>query len=381
MVRVRVVAVLLAAVLVVSLSASQASQARQDPPPPAGVTLTGLDAHDGTIVHDGDTWYLYGTHYRCGFEWGVAGTPWCGFGVFSAPSLAGPWTYLRLLFPPSDGDYAWGWATWSWVCGSRGGGCFNPRMMRRGDGVWILYFNAPEDAARGATSSLYAMGCAGPAGPCGDTVPGIGSTHRMEMGACRTGWGGPKNGDFSVFADGDVAYLVCSDGRISIEKLDVWWTNGTADPAGHNAVQNIAYMTDVEGPGVYHAADGTWAMTLSDPSCGYCAGTELSYITSPNGPLGVWLAPQNTGANGPRTGRSRVNSCGGQPRTIFVVDGQPYQWIDTWTNDFTKTPGFRNQTLADVRIEPLIQQGPLVRQPDGHPWGGGYRPFTCGAGQ
>jgi hypothetical protein len=63
------------------------------------------------------------------------------------------------------------------------------------------------------------------------------------------------------------------------------------------------------------------------------------------------------------------------------VDGQPYQWIDTWTNDFTKTPGFRNQTLADIRIEPLIQQGPLVRQPDGHPWGGGYRPFTCGAGQ
>lgn len=375
--RSRIVAGFLAAAVVAAMAVAatgSTSQAWQDPPPPAGVTLTGLDAHDGTVVKDGSTYYLYGTHYRCGFEWGIPGTPFCGFGVFTGPSLSGPWTYARLLFPTTDGAYTWGWATWSWVCGSRGGGCFNPRMVKRAwDGVWILYFNAPEDAARGSASSLYAMGCLGPAGPCGDTAGGVGSTHRMEMGACRNGWGGPKNGDFSVFSDNDVAYLVCSDGRISIERLDRWWTNGTGA-----AVQNIAYLSDVEGPGVYRAPSGEWVMTLSDPSCGYCAGTELSYITSSSGPLGVWLAPPNTGANGPLTGRSRVNSCGGQPRTIFSVDGQAYEWIDTWTNDPTKSPGFRNQTKADIRLEPLIQSGPLVRQPDGHPWGGGYQPFTCG---
>src|SRR3954462_13827641 len=87
-------------------------------PAPAGVTISGLDLHDGTIVESGGVFHLYGTMYGCGFQWG-APSPWCGFGVSRARSLAGPWTAPVPLFAPSArSPYAQ--MSWQELCGDTG---------------------------------------------------------------------------------------------------------------------------------------------------------------------------------------------------------------------------------------------------------------------
>ncbi len=43
-----------------------------------------VDAHDGSIVQDGTTFWLFGTAYDCGFALGKIGTPWCGIRAFSS---------------------------------------------------------------------------------------------------------------------------------------------------------------------------------------------------------------------------------------------------------------------------------------------------------
>lgn len=43
-----------------------------------------IDAHDGQIQRFGDTYYLYGTSYDCGYEWNTPGAPFCGFVSYSS---------------------------------------------------------------------------------------------------------------------------------------------------------------------------------------------------------------------------------------------------------------------------------------------------------
>lgn len=203
-----------------------------------------------------------------------------------------------------------------------------------------------------------------------------GSTYRMPMQACKMG------GDFTIIADGQIAYLACSNGTMGIEQLDIWWANGIATNTS-GAVRSIAYLTNVEAPGVWKdTATGMWVLTYSDPQCGYCSGTGTGYIVSQTSltdtapatsPLGVWLGPTNIGFNPPANGRRLVSgtSCGGQPRTVAVVDGQPYQWIDLWV-------GATNETSAGVRLEPLVRTGAAWRAPaDGTPLVGAFEPFRC----
>ena len=94
------------------------------------ITMSGLDLHDGTINYVNGMFYMYGTMYACGFTWGTHNTPFCGFGVSTAPSITGPWTTPTLLFSPTATVDTTGgnWAvdngqTWNWVCGSDGAGC------------------------------------------------------------------------------------------------------------------------------------------------------------------------------------------------------------------------------------------------------------------
>lgn len=341
-----------------------------------GLTFTGLDAHDGTILKDGTTYYLYGTKYACGYEWLNSASPFCGFGVWTSTALAGPWTYQGLLFDPGGTNPERGGEAWRTTCNYGGNGCFNPRMVKRPDGVWILYFNSPADTFRGRDNAYYAMGCNGPTGGCGSAAGAPhGSTRAMPMGACKT------NGDFSIVVDGTTAYLACSSLKISIEQLDSWWTTGIATTAA-GAVREIAYLNSVEAPGVFRAPDGMWVLTFSDPNCGYCSGTSTGYIVSQasltnTAPattvLGVWLPPTNVGWAAPTTGRRSLSgtSCGGQPRTVFTVDGQAYQWIDLWY-------GAANETNAGIRLEPLVTTGQAWRAPaNGQLWSGGLKPFTC----
>lgn len=373
-----IVALLLTAAAVLAVSTSSAPpQVRTAATPAVGYTLTGMDAHDGTILKYNGTYYLYGTRYSCPtlqappgavppsgqFVWQqhYAVSTFCGFGVWTSAAIGGPWAYQGLLWDPMSTN-PYHNENWQQSCSYGGNGCFNARMIQRWDGVWILFFNVPGDTQRGENNAYYVMGCNGPAGPCGAGVGGYGSTRKMPMNICT------KSGDYSVFADGSNAYLVCSGSQISIEQLDYWWTSGSS-----SGVASIANLSPVEAPGIYKAADGTWVLTVSDPECGYCAGTGLSYAYSSSGPLGNWRVPGNTGWSAPNTGRSKISgtSCGGQPRTAFVLDGQPYEWIDTWY-------GSANETNADIRLEPLVQTGSLDHAVDGHPWAGGFAPLQCG---
>lgn len=105
-------------------------------------------------------------------------------------------------------------------------------------------------------------------------------------------------------------------------------------------------------------------MTYSDPNCGYCSGTGTGYATASN-PMGPWTAPANSGVAAPATGRRDLSatSCGGQPRTVSIVDGQPYEHIDDWY-------GSTNETNAGLHYEPLVylpSAGTAPWQPF-HPW-------------
>jgi hypothetical protein len=377
----KIVMGVLAAVLVLAgLSSAEAAPRAHAVPPkattsapvtiPGGTTISGLDLHDGTIVESAGTYYLYGTQYGCGFRWGVAtATNWCGYGVSSAPSLAGPWSAPTLLFSPTSVD-PWNGRTWVDECTrASNAGCFNPRMVQRYDGVWILAFNSPADYAVEHANAYNFMGCEGPAGPCGPGSGPHGSYHKPSAYTCAT------NGDFTVFNSGATAYLVCTmpNQTLAEEQLDSNWTNGNI--SGHG-LANLSGYTAAEGPGVYYdTANAKWIMTLSYKNCGYGSGCGTAYAWAYT-PMGPWYNPGNYGFAVDSKARSTLswNSCGGQPRTVFVdaLDGQAYQLIDLWV------PGAagdsRNQTDAPVHLEPLVHRN-QVNTP-GQPWQP-FDPWSC----
>jgi hypothetical protein len=320
---------------------------------PAPVILTGLDLHDGTIVQSGGIDYAYGTRYGCGFQWGVPGTPWCGFGVATAASLTGPWTFRRLLFRPRALDN-WGpdkGRTWDQVCGDAGAGCFNPRMLHRPDGVWVLWFNAPIDHYRYRANAYYVMGCNGPLGPCGyQAGKPYGSTHKPRLTACDV------PGDFSVITDGDGhAAIICSHQTLSEQPLSKWWTDGTGTgTTGLAGLRNAALALPdtaaalAEGVGAFRVHRGLWEMTYSTPECGYCTGPPL--LKAAGGAntevqAGYAIAPTMLG---PWSNPSLLSPayCTGQPRTVFRADGVAWEWVDRWL-------GTPNETTADVLLEPM----------------------------
>jgi hypothetical protein len=352
----------LAAVLV-SVGLSQAitptTQAAGDPLP---FTLpTRLDLHDGVVQKFGDTYYAYGTLYGCGFRWAVK-SPWCGFGVSTATSLDGPWSATRILVSRWQRDPYSGWRL-NGLCSAKTGGkgCFNPRMLQRPDGVFVLWFNAVAARTSARKNAYFVMGCNGPAGPCGKEAGAPhGSTHKPRLHQCNG-----NNGDFTVVADGSDAVLFCSYGGVlAEERLDRSWANG----AGVGATR-LGGLTHVETPGVYRDdASGKWILTFSDRNCGYCAGTGTGYATAVN-LVGRWTWPANKGWSAAANGRRLVDadSCGGQPRTVTTLDGVPYQGIDLWV-------GERNETNAGVRYEPLTFLNPANEPGKSRR---SFRPFSC----
>ena len=338
---------------------------------PLPYTITGVDLHDGQEFKVGATYELIGTMYGCGFTWQSA-SPWCGFGVSTSSSISGPWSTPKLLFPANAPDPYNPGHTYQDTCGLNGYGCFTPRMFQRSgwgpnDGVWILWFNGPWYTANGAPNAYIGMGCDGPEGPCGASAGApYGTTHRPNLHQC-TGANGYAD---IVPPDGTNApALVCPmihNAGLAEEQLAYWGVDGTG--AGQTSV---AGLSGVEATGVFKdAATGTWVMTYSDPQCGYCAGTQAGYATSPN-QLGPWTAPANVGI-GPANGRRAfsANSCGGQVDGITTMDGVPYQKLDLWT-------GSKNETTAGLRFEPLTYTPRSGVAGDGQPWVPALAPFTC----
>lgn len=321
----------------------------------APITISGVDSHDGMIFEDGGQLYWVGTRYGCGFAWQNPATPWCGFGVWTAPELDGPWTFIRELFSPG-GTSAPAFHSESWQTICRGDGCFNPRMHRRADGVWLLWFNAPRDQRVHGANQFWSMGCNGPAGPCG-TAAGTpyGGTFKPSLWVCNTG------GDFSILDDAGTWYLYCgtSAHTISVERLASWGGSGTGVGA-----QNLAGLSYVEGTGVFRLPTGQYVITYGG-NCPYCSATDTSYAMAAT-PMGPFLAPWVGGY------ARRVispHSCGGQSRSIATIDGRAYQLIDHWYDSW-------NETNADTSLIPLIPTG-LFAPVDGARWPGGFATFDC----
>lgn len=326
--------------------------------------IQGVDLHDTTIKRFGSTYYMYGSMYACGYEWYVNNTPWCGFGVSTSTSPQGPWSTPKRLFDPSSMDPST-MHTWQVTCGGTGQGCFNPRMIQRtdwgpADGVYVLWFNAPRQYTDGASNAYNVMGCAGPAGPCGPGAQPNGSYNKPGLDICSG-----ANGDFGIIESGTPGgrpALVCTragNSGLSIQELNWWGSGGTTG----KGVSSVAGLTGVEGPGGWWDPNTQqYVLTYSDQGCGYCAGTPIGYATSPSLYSG-WTAPGNVGWGAPVYGRRifNGNSCGGQPRTVTVLDGQPWQIIDLWR-------GTRNETTANLLISPLRYTPTSGTPGDGQPW-------------
>lgn len=340
---------------------------------PAPVTVTGVDLHDGQITKWGSTYYWYGSMYGCGFTWYQSPTPWCGFGVSTAPALEGPWTTPRPLFPANAPDPYNPGKTYQQTCGSTGQGCFTPRMIQRtgwgaNDGVFILWWNAPWYLSGGGAPHAYmAMGCNGPAGPCGATAGApYGTTHRPQLNQCKG-----ANGDAGLLpADGtNPPALVCpmaGNTGVGIERLTYWG----ADGAGQGST-SVAGLQGIEGVGGWRDPSGTWVLTFSDPGCGYCTGSPAGYATAPS-QLGPWSAPQNIGAGANANGRRvwSAATCGGQADGVSVMDGVPWQKVNLWR-------GTPNETTAGQHLEALTFRPAFGSTGDGGLWRPAMAPLVC----
>jgi hypothetical protein len=211
------------------------------------------------------------------------------------------------------------------------------------DGVHVLWFNAPRHWSDSYANAYNVMGCAGPAGPCGPGVIPHGSYTKPQLAVC----GG--NGDFGIIESGQLGgrpAIVCTQpgaAELRIEELTHWGSGGTG-----TGVRKVAGLEHVEGPGGWwDPIHQRYVLTYSDPGCGYCAGTAIGYATAPS-LYASWVAPVNVGFGATVNGRRafNANSCGGQPRTVTVLDGQPWQIIDLWL-------GTANETAADTHLVPL----------------------------
>lgn len=300
-----------------------------------------VDAHDGTIARFGDTYYLYGTSYDCGFEWQNAASPFCGFKTYSSPDLV-HWTDLGFMFDAQG-------QVWQATCG-HGVGCFRPHVIYdAATSKYVLWFNAGN-----TPSGYYTLTSDSPAGPFTDpqsptlAVPG-------------------SNGDEGLFVDDDgtayVAYTSWSrGGDLIVERLAPDDRSGTGQ---YSDLQTAS----VEAPAMFKR-QGRYYVSFSDPNCGYCSGTGTSYVWSAS-PLGPWTGAATAGPWTIQDGALHVTG-GGIGLSKAGVD-----WTDyTFAADVTPL-----QTATQGGIS-YAQAGLVARMSDG---GSGYAfllsnyPYTSAA--
>lgn len=273
-----------------------------------------IDAHGGEIRYFEGSYYLYGEHYGCGFQWTTPGAPFCGFRVYSSPNLV-DWTDRGFLFDPQV-------QPWQPHCDGRSNGCFRPHVVyNQATRRYVLWINS-YDAGVG----FFVLESSSPVGPFVKAPQ-----PRLVTGP------NPFNGDANLFVDEDgsgyVAYTDWRrDGDIVIEALSADYLTGTG--------RSVALgLRKVEAPSIFKRG-GRYYMTISDPNCGYCT-TGTSYLSAPT-PLGPWSAPR----------KLTTTSCGGQPAHVSELPtpggGRWYLFQSDLWND-----GERNEATADQFWAPL----------------------------
>ncbi|MBC3843252.1 hypothetical protein GXW82_32725 [Streptacidiphilus sp. 4-A2] len=267
----------------------------------------------------------------------------------------GPWSTPKLLFPTDETNPYTG-RTFDADCGTiNAHGCFEPRMIKRPDGAWLLWFDEVNGQTSATTSSIFAFGCNGPAGPCGTTAGTrtASSTSRTSTSATepteasRSAWTPPAR----CCSAAPPHHVRGTPGQQLDHRHQC--RNGRARPRPARRRRRR-----VPGP-----ASGTWILTYSDQPCGYCTGTSTSYATATS-LMGPWTTPDNHGQGGwPADARRKVSAstCGGQTNTISVINGQAYQGIDLWT-------GSNNEAKGNLDFVPLTYTPTDGSAGDGRIW-------------
>jgi hypothetical protein len=279
-----------------------------------------IDAHDGEIALFNGIYYLYGTSYDCGYEWGNESAPFCGFKAYSSKDLV-HWTDRRFLFDAQTN-------IWQTRCNGKTYGCYRPHVIfNEKNNLYVLWINVYDN--------IYGFRVFTSPNPTGPFTEVAEPTLAVNGDATIAGL---NNGDHDTFIDDDgTAYIAFTDwrtgGTIVIEKLNEDYTSGTGE--------HVKAVTSgkTEAPGLMKRK-GKYYVLYSDPNCGYCSGTGTSYKTAPS-PLGPW-------SDGIKI---NDNSCGGQPSfvstfklnadTIFLYGS------DLWNN------AAKNEALANYYWAPL----------------------------
>ncbi len=269
--------------------------------------MAGVDAHGGHILQVGNSYFLYGDSYDCGFRLSDPATPWCGFDLYTSTDLR-HWTDRGPVFDP---------AVFQSQCGHGRFGCFrvdvehNPKT-----GQFVLWFNDP------ATSDGYqVLTSRFPTGPW--------VTQPLPRLAVKATWYGDE-ALYSRGADAWIAYTII-DGRyhdIAIQPLNASWTTGAGKAVKLDE-------TFVEAPALFER-QGEWYVLYSDPACPYCSGTATAYRTA-HSPSGPWSKSQLISRN----------SCGGQPSFVSPIDNEWVYSSDLWDH------GDYNEKAARIYLTPL----------------------------
>jgi hypothetical protein len=279
-----------------------------------------VDAHDGEIAYFDGTYYLYGTSYGCGFEWGHKDAPFCGFKAYSSKDMV-IWTDRGALFDAST-------SVWQTRCNGNTYGCFRPHVIYNAKtNLYVLWINVYDNRV-----GYRVFTAKTPVGPFIEKAEPILAVN-SDMPVA-----GLNNGDHDTFIDDDgMAYLAYTDwragGAIAIEQLSDDYLTGTG------IVVKAITTTKTEAPALFKRK-GIYYVVYSDPNCGYCSGTGSSYKTAKS-PLGPW----SEGI------RISANSCGGQPSfvsTIKLKSGDVFLYgSDLWNN------AAKNESLANYYWAPL----------------------------
>ena len=279
-----------------------------------------IDAHDGEIAYFDGTYYLYGTSYDCGFEWGNKDAPFCGFKAYTSKDMVN-WTDKGFLFNAQT-------PVWQSRCNGNTYGCFRPHVIyNKTTKQYVLWINVYDNRV-----GFRVFTSAHPAGPFTEVAQ-----PRLAVNS-DSAVAGLNNGDHDTFIDDDgTAYIAYTDwhtkGTIVIEKLSNDYLTGTGE--------HVKAVTSgsTEAPGMFKR-NGIYYILYSDPNCGYCSGTGTSYKTVKS-PLGPW----SEGI------KISDNSCGGQPSFVSVIKlktGAIYIYgSDLWNN------AAKNEALANFYWAPL----------------------------
>jgi hypothetical protein len=211
-----------------------------------------IDAHDGQLARFGDTYYLYGTSYNCGYRWTI-NSSFCGFKVYSSPDLV-HWTDRGFVVQP-------------YQCAD----CFRPHVIY--DPVTREYVLWTNDSST-APGDFRVYTSRSPTGPFTQQA-----FPTLAYSDC--GW------DFGLYQDPVTGrgYMVdtdCPDGAdgLVVQQL-------TPDDLTSDGQYTVIHMPGpVESPAMFYR-NGTYYITMSDPTCGYCTATGTGYLTA-HGPLGPW---------------------------------------------------------------------------------------------